>query len=317
MRSSNPSFAAEKIHDAATLHAPSPMNATVLPSFCRTPENVRKNLARMLVVGQRVDGRDAGKLRELLHVALRERADDRAVDHPAQHARGVLDRLAAAQLNLVRVKNIVFSPSSRMPTSNETRVRVDDLETFSAQVGRPAAAIVPARSRLNRRRRAGFFRCPRPAIFPMTANVSCSKVLEFSPKGKFIATNRGAAVTSFSSPRPPRTRDTTRRWCDAAPTPAEREQFLRLGQVALFVGEAEAGAHAEIVRRQDVGPAELENQQHLHRPAPTPRTSVSRAMISSSDNFAICRDDGTTPDSVFSAMLRMDLILANENPQAR
>ena len=67
-------------------------------------ENVRENLARMLVVGQRVDGRDAGKFRELLHVALRERADDRAVDHAAQDARRVLDRLAAAKLDVRRAQ---------------------------------------------------------------------------------------------------------------------------------------------------------------------------------------------------------------------
>ena len=58
----------------------------------------------MLVIGQRVDGRDAGKFGEFLHVALRKRADDRAVNHPAQHARGVLDRFAAAQLDFVRVE---------------------------------------------------------------------------------------------------------------------------------------------------------------------------------------------------------------------
>ena len=40
-------------------------------------------------------------------------------------------------------------------------------------------------------------------------------------------------------------------------------------------------------------------------------------MISSSDNFTICREVGTTPASVFAAMSRMDLILAKENPQAR
>jgi hypothetical protein len=73
MRSSKPSFAAAKIHEFATLHAPSPMNVTTLPgdrpALFLERENVRENLARMLVVGQRVDGRDFGKFRELLHVA--------------------------------------------------------------------------------------------------------------------------------------------------------------------------------------------------------------------------------------------------------
>ena len=40
-------------------------------------------------------------------------------------------------------------------------------------------------------------------------------------------------------------------------------------------------------------------------------------MISSSDNFTICRDDGIVPSSAFAAMSRMDLILAKENPHAR
>src|SRR5450756_2223550 len=33
LRSSNPSFPAVQIHEFATLHAPSPMNATVLPAI--------------------------------------------------------------------------------------------------------------------------------------------------------------------------------------------------------------------------------------------------------------------------------------------
>ena len=54
----------------------------------------------MLVVRERIDGGNARVVRELLDIALREGAEDGAVDHPAQHARGVLDRLAAAKLDL-------------------------------------------------------------------------------------------------------------------------------------------------------------------------------------------------------------------------
>ena len=55
----------------------------------------------MLVVGERVDGRDAGVVRELDHVLLGEGADDRAMDHAAEHAGGVLDQFAAAELDVV------------------------------------------------------------------------------------------------------------------------------------------------------------------------------------------------------------------------
>ena len=58
----------------------------------------------MLVIRQRIDGGDLGKFREFFHVGLRIGADDRAVNHAAQHAGGVLDRLAAAQLNVIGVQ---------------------------------------------------------------------------------------------------------------------------------------------------------------------------------------------------------------------
>ena len=58
----------------------------------------------MLVVGERVHGRHAGVSGEFLHVVLRISPDDRAMNHPAEHARGVLDRLAASDLNLVRAE---------------------------------------------------------------------------------------------------------------------------------------------------------------------------------------------------------------------
>jgi hypothetical protein len=67
-------------------------------------ENIRKNLAGMLVVSEGVNGRNAGEAGEILHIRLRERANDRAVHHAAQYARGVLDVLAAAELNVVRVE---------------------------------------------------------------------------------------------------------------------------------------------------------------------------------------------------------------------
>ena len=53
----------------------------------------------MLVVGEGVDGGNARVVREFLDVALREGAEHGAMDHPAQHARGVLDGFAAAKLD--------------------------------------------------------------------------------------------------------------------------------------------------------------------------------------------------------------------------
>ena len=98
---------AVKIQEFATLHAPSPMNATTLPAIGpRFSWNVKMS-ARiwhgMLVIGQCVDGWNVRKFRKLLHVGLRKGADDRAMNHPAQHPRGVLDRLAAAELDVIGV----------------------------------------------------------------------------------------------------------------------------------------------------------------------------------------------------------------------
>ena len=67
-------------------------------------EDVGEDLAGMLVVGQGVDGRDAGELGEFLDIGLREGANDRAVDHAAEDARGVFDWFATAELNVVRAQ---------------------------------------------------------------------------------------------------------------------------------------------------------------------------------------------------------------------
>ena len=63
---------------------------------------VGKNLARMLVVRERVHRGDAAEFRKILHIALRKRADDRALAHPPEHTRRVRDGLAAPELDVVR-----------------------------------------------------------------------------------------------------------------------------------------------------------------------------------------------------------------------
>ena len=72
-----------------------------------------------------------------------------------------------------------------MPTSNETRVRVDDFENISAQVW-PASGLrsTPRPFAFEHNRVAqDFFQIRAPAIFPMTINFSCLEILGiFRPK---------------------------------------------------------------------------------------------------------------------------------------
>ena len=74
------------------------------PALFLECENVRKDLARVLLVGQRVDGGNAGVAGELFDVALGVGTEDCPVHEAAQHTGGVFDRLAPAKLNLVRRK---------------------------------------------------------------------------------------------------------------------------------------------------------------------------------------------------------------------
>ena len=64
-------------------------------------EDVGENLAGMLVIGERIHCGNVRELGELFDVVLSERPDDRAVDHPAEHAGGVLHGFAAAHLDFV------------------------------------------------------------------------------------------------------------------------------------------------------------------------------------------------------------------------
>ncbi len=57
----------------------------------------------MLGVGQRVDRWQAAESRKRFDITLREGADDRAVQHSAQHPGGVLNGFAAPELEVVRV----------------------------------------------------------------------------------------------------------------------------------------------------------------------------------------------------------------------
>ena len=63
-------------------------------------QQVGEDLAGVLVVGEGVDGGDAGVVGKIDHVLLGEGADDSAVNHAAEDAGGVLDGLTAAELDV-------------------------------------------------------------------------------------------------------------------------------------------------------------------------------------------------------------------------
>src|SRR5882724_1082717 len=145
------------------------------------------------------------------------------------------------------LRNITLPPNSRMPVSNETRVRVEALEKISAQVC-PASGLRSsrARSRLNTMESRRIFsmsafgnfsndnRCfilrfgnfrPKESLYPK----------QFVPSLLFLQRIRGA-------PEKPRSRRAMR-----TPDFAEREQFLRRRHFTFFVGVAKSGANAKIV----------------------------------------------------------------------
>ena len=62
--------------------------------------DVGQHLARMRLLGERVDDRNCRVRRHFLHVVMGEDANDDRIDVARQHARGVGDRLAAAELHL-------------------------------------------------------------------------------------------------------------------------------------------------------------------------------------------------------------------------
>ena len=66
--------------------------------------DVREDLAGVVLVGETVDHRDARVCGEALDDRLLERADHHDVDHPRDHARDVLDRLAARELRVAAVQ---------------------------------------------------------------------------------------------------------------------------------------------------------------------------------------------------------------------
>src|SRR5215217_4238942 len=64
-------------------------------------EQVCQDLARMLVIGKRVDGRNLGILREVHDVLLGEGPYDGAMHHATEDTVGVLDGLTPSELDVV------------------------------------------------------------------------------------------------------------------------------------------------------------------------------------------------------------------------
>src|SRR6202011_3178976 len=74
-----------------------------VPVFFLDRENVTQNLAGMLVIGQRIHRRHAGKLSEFLDVPLRIGANDRSVNHAGENAGRVFNEFPASELGVDRV----------------------------------------------------------------------------------------------------------------------------------------------------------------------------------------------------------------------
>ena len=82
-------------------------------------QNVGENLAGMKQIGEAVDHRHRRELRQLLDFGVSEGANHDAVDVSRQNARGVGERLAAAELNVVWRQKEGVSP--QLPGSDFER----------------------------------------------------------------------------------------------------------------------------------------------------------------------------------------------------
>ncbi len=58
----------------------------------------------MLLVCEGIDSGNAGEFGKLFDILLRKGANDRPMNHSAEDASGILDRFAAAELNVARAQ---------------------------------------------------------------------------------------------------------------------------------------------------------------------------------------------------------------------
>ena len=70
----------------------------------RHRKRVGENLTRVQKIGERVDHRHTPRCRQPLHFTMIEGAHDQPMDKPRQHPRRILNRLTAAELNIVLIQ---------------------------------------------------------------------------------------------------------------------------------------------------------------------------------------------------------------------
>ena len=134
----------------------------------------------MLVVGEGVDGGDAGEIGEFLDVALGEGADDGAVEHSAQDAGGVLDGFAAAKLDIAGGKEHDLA----------AELADADLEGDAGACGRFGEDMRPGLAGQRLRGVMAAFRLEAPAwarmgAYPAADNVSMLRRCFMLQKGQF------------------------------------------------------------------------------------------------------------------------------------
>ena len=356
MRSSKPSLAAAKIHEFATLQAPSPMNVTVLPAIGpRFSWNVKMSVRIWQGCSSSVSALMVGtpeNLGELLDVALCERADDRAVNHAAQHAGGVLDRLAAAQLNVIGIEKhrlpaqFADADLKRNPRARG-RFGKDQRPGLAGQrLGFMLAALAFEPDGVAQ----NFYQNPPAATFPMTIDVSSFRFWGFAQRklinpspawtslllrgmasvgralgGAARPRRYSAAKTSQASPslqnfspHPPPARDTRPPWCDADASVRQTPAVPSPSACRAFCrhGENRCARRNHPPAGHRDGPA---GKSAAFPPSNGPRRGPPSAVrlfrrrtISQS-----AATPAQLPASVFAAMSRMEAIFAKENPQAR
>jgi hypothetical protein len=94
--------------------------------------DIGHDLAGMGAVRQPVDDRHGGVFGQFEQHVLLEGADHDEVDIARQHAGGVGDGLAMAELHFGAREHHGLPPICRTPTSKETRVRVEGFSKISA-----------------------------------------------------------------------------------------------------------------------------------------------------------------------------------------
>ena len=182
-----PKRAAAWVHDTAML-LPSPDPADRVPgdraAVLLERQDVGHQLARMGAVGQGVDHRHAGVFGELHELRMLGRADHDDVDVARQHARGVGDRLAAAEMRVDRRQHnglaaeLAHADLERDPGARRRRLedhrqrlagqrqhRIARLQLLFEADGRGRGSrAVPSASTMSRSRkwRGGLMTRPRP-----------------------------------------------------------------------------------------------------------------------------------------------------------